>query len=48
MLPLGAMHVNDKWYWFAQFAGWDHEHYDVIEIKPQAVAPVIRVWGGSC
>ena len=48
MLPLGAMHLNGKFYWLAQFAGVNHERYAVIEIKPRTVQGVLNVWGGSC
>jgi hypothetical protein len=48
MLPLGAMRIADKLYWLAQFAGFDHERYVVVEIKPKTVQAVLSVWGGSC
>jgi hypothetical protein len=48
MLPFGVMHVNGKAYWLAQFSGFDHERYVVIEVKPKKVEAVISVWGGSC
>ena len=48
MLPLGAMRIADRLYWLAQFAGFDHERYVVVEIKPKTVAAVLSVWGGSC
>ncbi len=48
MLPLGAMRLAGKSYWLAQFSGWDHERYVVVEIKPRAVEAVLNVWGGSC
>ena len=48
MLPLGAMRLGDQLYWLAQFAGFDHERYVVVEIKPKTVQAVLNVWGGSC
>ena len=48
MLPLGAMRVAGKLYWLAQFSGFNHERYVVIEIKPKTVQAVLSVWGGSC
>jgi len=48
MLPLAAMRLHGRSYWFAQFAGWEHERYVVIEIKPKTVTAVLNVWGGSC
>ncbi|MCU1386036.1 MAG: hypothetical protein JWL71_4733 [Acidobacteria bacterium] len=48
MLPLGAMRLAGKLYWLAQFAGFDHERYVVVEIKPKTVEAVLSVWGGSC
>jgi hypothetical protein len=48
MLPLGAMRVEGKLYWLAQFSGWNHERYVVVEIKPKTVKAVVSAWGGSC
>ncbi len=48
MLPLGAVHLQDRLYWIAQWSGWDYEEYSVVEIKPRTVEDVIRVWGGGC
>jgi hypothetical protein len=48
MLPLGVMRVAGKRYWLAQFSGWDHERYVVIEIKDKSVKAVVNAWGGSC
>jgi hypothetical protein len=48
MLPLGAMRVAGKLFWLAQFSGWDHERFVVIEVKPKIVEAVLSVWGGSC
>jgi hypothetical protein len=48
MLPLGVIRANEKTYWLAQFASFDHERYAVIEIKPKTVNAVVSVWSGSC
>ena len=48
MLPLGAMRMAGKLFWLAQFAGWDHERFVVVEVKPTTVQAVVNVWGGSC
>ena len=48
MLPLGAMRVADRLFWLAQFSGWDHERFVVVEVKPKTVEAVLSVWGGSC
>ena len=48
MLPLGAMRVGGRLYWLAQFSGWNHERYVVIEVKRQSVEAVVNAWGGSC
>jgi hypothetical protein len=48
MLPLGAMRLSGTLYWLAQFSGWDHERYVVIEVKEKAVKAVVNSWGGSC
>lgn len=48
MLPLGVVRVSDRVYWLAQFSGFDHERYVVIEIKKKSVELVINTWGGAC
>jgi len=48
MLPLGVVRANDRLYWLAQFSGFDHERYVVLELKPKAVEVVINRWGGTC
>ncbi len=48
MLPLGAMRIAGRLFWIAQFSGWDHERYVVVEVKPKTVDAVLSVWGGGC
>jgi hypothetical protein len=48
MLPLGVMRLNDRLYWIAQFSGWDHERFVVLEITPKSVDVMVSAWGGSC
>jgi hypothetical protein len=48
MLPLGVMRLNDRTFWLAQFSGFDHERYVVLEAKEHAVDVVINTWGGAC
>jgi hypothetical protein len=48
MLPLGVVRLNDRVYWLAQFAGWGHERYVVLEVKKKSVDVVINKWGGAC
>jgi hypothetical protein len=52
MLPLGPMRISDRLFWLAQFSGWDHERFAVIEIKKSrkraAIEAVLNVWGGGC
>ena len=48
MWPFGAIRVAGKLFWLAQFSGWNHERYVVVEVKPKAVEAVLSVWGGSC
>lgn len=48
MLPLGAMRVADRLFWIAQFSGWDHERFVVLEVKPKSVDVAVNVWGGGC
>jgi hypothetical protein len=48
MLPLGAMRLRGNLYWLAQFSGWDHERYVVVEVKDKSLKAVVNSWGGSC
>jgi hypothetical protein len=48
MLPLGVMRLAGRLFWLAQFSGFEHERYVVIEIKAKKVEAVLSVWGGSC
>jgi len=49
MLPLGVMRPDtDHLFWIAQFSGWNHERYVVLEIKKKKVDVKVNVWGGSC
>ena len=45
MLPLGVMRLANRLFWLAQFSGFDHERYVVVEIKPKTVVAVLSVWG---
>jgi len=48
MLPLGVVKVADHLYWLAQFSGWGHERYVVLDVKKKSVEVVINKWGGAC
>jgi hypothetical protein len=48
MMPLGVVRLGTRVFWLAQFSGWDHERYVVIEPKARAVDAVVSVWGGGC
>jgi hypothetical protein len=48
MLPLGLVRVSDRTFWLAQFSGWDAEQYEVDEIKPRTVTPIVSRFGGGC
>ena len=48
MLPLGMMRIDGHLFWLAQFSGWDHERFVVLEIKPKAVEVRANTWGGGC
>jgi hypothetical protein len=48
MLPLGVLRLNDRVYWLAQFSGFDHERYVVLEVKDKSVDVIINSWGGAC
>jgi len=48
MLPLGVLRIDDRVYWLAQFSGWDHERYVVLELKRKSVDVVVNSWAGGC
>jgi hypothetical protein len=48
MLPFGVMRIGGRLFWLAQFSGWDHERFAVVEIKAKSVDAVLSVWGGGC
>ena len=48
MLPLGVIRTGGRTFWIAQFSGWHHERYVVIELKPKMVELMITTWGGGC
>jgi hypothetical protein len=48
MLPLGVIRLAGRLFWIAQFSGWDHERFVVVEVKPKSVDVVVNVWGGGC
>jgi hypothetical protein len=48
MLPLGAVVLDGRRFWIAQYAGWDHERYVVVEVKAKSVEAVVSAWGGGC
>jgi hypothetical protein len=48
MLPLGALRIGTRVFWIAQFSGWDHERYAIVEITRKAAEAVVSTWGGGC
>lgn len=48
MLPLGVVRTASRRFWIAQFSGWDHERYAVVEITPKKVEVMVSAWGGGC
>lgn len=48
MLPLGALRLNGKTFWLAQFSGWDQERYVVIQVRHNTVEAVVNASGGGC
>jgi len=48
MLPLGVVRIGSRLFWLAQFAGYDHERFAVLEIKARTVEAALSVWGGGC
>ena len=37
-----SMRIGGRLFWLAQFSGWDHERYVVVEIKPKTVEAVVE------
>lgn len=48
MLPLGATRLAGRYFWIAQWAGWDYEEYSIVEIKQDKTDVALRAWGGGC
>jgi hypothetical protein len=48
MFPLGVIRADGLLFWVAQYADWDSENYDVLEIEPHAVEVRPMKAGGSC
>jgi hypothetical protein len=48
MLPLGVMQLGMRTFWLAQYSGWDHERYVVVEVKKDRVEAAVNGWGGGC
>ena len=48
MLPLGVVRIGSRLFWLAQFSGYDHERFAVLEIKAKTVEAALSVWGGGC
>jgi hypothetical protein len=48
MLPLGVIRAAGRLFWLAQFSGWEHERYAVLEITPKKIEVMVSTWGGGC
>lgn len=48
MLPLGVVRADGRFYWIAQWSGWNTERYNIVEIEPKGTEDVLRVLGGGC
>jgi len=48
MWPFGVVRSASDLFWIAQFSGWDHERYTILELMPKAIDVVLNVWGGGC
>ena len=48
MLPLGVVRGAGRLFWLAQFSGWDHERYAVVELTAKKVQVMMSTWGGGC
>jgi hypothetical protein len=48
MLPLGVVRADGRAFWLAQYSGWDHERYMVVELKKDKIEAVVAKWGGGC
>jgi hypothetical protein len=48
MMPLGVVRAGTRVFWLAQFSGWDHERYVVVEPRARSVDALVSAWGGGC
>jgi hypothetical protein len=48
MLPFGVIEAAGHLFWIAQFAGWDAESYEVIEIDRNNATVIVGRFGGAC
>ena len=48
MLPLGVVRAAGRLFWTAQFSGWDHERYVVVDLTPKKAEVMVSTWGGGC
>ncbi len=48
MLPLGVVSIGPRVFWIAQLAGWNEEHYVVVEIETNTVKWLVDRFGGAC
>jgi hypothetical protein len=48
MLPFGVVHAAGRAFWLAQYSGWKHERYMVIELKKNNVEALVATYGGGC
>lgn len=48
MLPFGVIEEAGHLFWIVQFAGWDAESYEVIEIGRGNATVVVGRFGGAC
>jgi hypothetical protein len=48
MLPLGVVRSANRLFWMAQFSGWDHERYAVLELTAKKIEVMVSTWGGGC
>ncbi len=48
MYPFGVIRQDGKIFWLAQFAGWNHEWFVVLELRPKIVESRVSASGGGC
>jgi hypothetical protein len=48
LLPLGVLKLNGRIIWIAQFSGFGHERYAILDVTEQGMVNLLNTYGGGC